>query len=159
MFREEIAEGAFKDHQPRETWHPSTFSGNPINCAVASAVVDVILEEKVPERASALGNFLTGKLKELQGRHRLIGEVRGPGLFIGVEIVKDEKTKERAPEEALKAATMCFERGVWFGLSQQPGIGNVFKIKPPVAITREQLSKAVEVIDGVLSEVQKSISG
>jgi len=159
IFREEVAEGAFKDHQPRETWHPSTFSGNPINCAVASAVIDVILEEKVPEKAATLGSFLTGKLKELQGRHQLIGEVRGPGLFIGVEIVKDKKTRERAPEEALKAAAMCFERGVWFGLSQQPGIGNVFKIKPPVAITRDQISKAVDVIDGVLNEVEKGMGG
>lgn len=159
IFRDEVAEGAFKDHQPRETWHPSTFSGNPINCAVASAVVDIILEEKVPEKATSLGNFLTGKLKELQGRHRLIGEVRGPGLFIGVEIVKDKKTKQKAPEEALKAATMCFERGVWFGLSQQPGIGNVFKIKPPVAIKREQISNAVDVMDKVLSEVEKGMTG
>lgn len=141
-----------------EFWHVSTFSGNPLSCAAASAVVDVVIEEKISEKTAAMGRFMTNRLKDMQKEHRLIGEVRGPGLFIGVELVKDRKTKEKALNETIKIIGEAQKRGVLFGLSCMPGIGNIIRILPPMVITREQASKALDILDEILSEVEKNFS-
>jgi len=150
IFREELAEKIVP-----KLWAGMTHSGGPLVCAAASATLDVIVGEKAPEKASKMGDFMTQRLKAMWEEHDLIGDVRGPGLFIGVELVKDRQTKEKATDEALKTARMCLERGVWVGTSQQPGIGNVIKIKPAFVITEEQASKALSVLDSVLTYIEK----
>lgn len=136
----------------------STFSGNPIGCAAASAVVDVVLEEKLPEKAAKMGAFMMEKVNEMKERHPLIGDVRGAGLFIGVELVKDRESKEKAVEEALRVLEECLKRGAIFALSQKGGVGNVIKIKPPMNISKDLASKSLDILDASLYEVEKSLN-
>lgn len=136
-------------------WHIFTMGGGPVLCAAASAAIDVMLEEKLPDKAARQGERMTKRLKEMQKEHPLIGEVRGPGLFIGVELVKDRETKEPAADEALQVFNKSLDRGVLFGVSVVAGVGNVIKIKPPLSITDEHADKALDVLDAALTEVEK----
>ena len=88
--------------------------------------------------------------------YKLIGEVRGPGLFIGIELVKDKKTKEPAYKESADVFSKALNKGVLFGLSAKAGLGNLLKIKPPLVITDEEADQAVDVFEAALSEVEKS---
>ena len=76
-------------------------------------------------------------------------------LFIGVELVKDKKTKEPATDEAIQVFMKCLDKGVLFGLSNKAGIGNVIKIKPPLVVTSEQCDKAMDILEEVLKEVER----
>jgi 4-aminobutyrate aminotransferase-like enzyme len=89
----------------------------------------------------------------MQQRYELIGDVRGPGLAIGVELVRDRETKEPAYEETTRFCDLAMERGVIFGSTRYRGLGNVVKIKPPATITREEADLALEVFEQVLQEV------
>lgn len=151
VFREDFIQPSEEDQEIL-----STFSGNPIGCAAASAVVDVVLEEKLPEKAAKMGVFMMERLKEMKQKHPLIGEIRGAGLFIGVELVRDRKTKEKAPKEALRVVEECQKRGALFFLSQGGG-GNVIKIKPPMNISKDLASKALDILDESLYELEKSL--
>lgn len=134
----------------------NTFSGSPLACAAASAVVDIVIEENLPQKAAETGDFMMERLKEIEDKHPLIGEIRGLGLFIGVELVKDRKTKERAPQGASRVVDECRKRGVLLMLSYN-GKGNVVKIKPPLNVERNLAEKIVDVLDESLSVVEKGI--
>jgi len=134
----------------------NTFSGNPLACAAASVVIDIIAEENLTQKAAETGSFMMERLKGIEGKHPLIGEIRGAGLFIGVELVKDKETKERANEEAKKVVAECRKRGVLLMVSYN-GKGNVVKIKPPLNIERSLVEKIVDVLDESLSAVEKGI--
>jgi len=107
--------GAMVSQSEVMTWipgsHASTFGGNPISCQAALTTIE-LLEEGLIENASRLGEYILGKLRELQKRFHLIGDVRGKGLMIGIEMVKDPKTKEKAIEERNKIIQACFEKGL-----------------------------------------------
>jgi 4-aminobutyrate aminotransferase-like enzyme len=135
----------------------STFAGSALMCAAASAVVDVVLEEKLPQRAKKLGVQIEKRLKQMQEKHRLIGEVRGTGLFWGVELVKDRKTKEKAAKEAVEVCVQARDKGLSIILSGKAGIGNVLNIKPPMTIGEDLLEKGLDILDGVLGEVERDI--
>ncbi len=139
----------------QKQWHIFTFGGGPVLCAAGNAVLDVMQEEKLEQKAARQGARMTKRLKEMENEHPLIGEVRGPGLFIGVELVKDKKTKEPAIEEAGKVFAMCLDRGVFFGVSNIGGVGNIIKIKPPLAIPDDQADKCLDVLGDVLTEIEK----
>jgi 4-aminobutyrate aminotransferase/(S)-3-amino-2-methylpropionate transaminase len=151
VFREDILPPDFG----KRAWHTFTFSGAPIVCAAASAAIDVVIEEKLPERAAKMGDFMMERLKLMQEKHPLIGDVRGKGLFIGVELVKDKKTKERAVDEATKVLQGSQRRGVLFGISSLVNVGNVIKIKPPLNITEDMATKILDVFEKAVSEVEK----
>jgi len=138
-------------------WCINTFCGNPLGCAAASAVIDVIVEENLIQKTVETGSFMMERLKEIEGKHPLIGEIRGAGLFIGVELVKDKETKERANEEAKKVVAECRKRGVLLMVSYN-GKGNVVKIKPPLNIERSLVEKIVDVLDESLSVVEKGFT-
>ena len=107
--------------------HASTFGGNPISCRAALATIE-LLEEELMENAQCQGAYLLEKLKDLQKRFRLIGDVRGKGLMIGIELVKDPETKEKAIEERSRVIQACFEKGLLI-----LGCGeNVIRFIPPV---------------------------
>jgi 4-aminobutyrate aminotransferase len=131
--------------------HLSTFGGNPVSCAAAIGNIEVMLQEDLPRRANELGQWALGRLQELAERHDLIGEVRGRGLMIGAELVKNRGSKEPAPEQAAEIRRLCREAGVLIGVGGQNG--NVLRIQPPLVITNEELGRAVEVIDCALSSV------
>jgi len=146
--RAEIAD-AF---QPGE--HLSTFGGNPVSCAAALANIEVMLEEDLPGQAARKGEQALAQLRELAAEHELIGDVRGLGLMIGVELVTDRKTKEPAAKHAAALRAYCREHGVLIGVGGQEG--NVVRFQPPLTITWEQLERALTVFADGLRAVSRS---
>jgi 4-aminobutyrate aminotransferase-like enzyme len=132
-----------------------TFSHFPLSFATACATLDVLVEEKLPQRAKEMGEYITAHLKKMQERYEIIGDVRGPGLMIGIELVKDRETKEPANVIANRIVEEAIEDGVIFGHSRFKGQGNVVKIKPPLVITREQADKVLEVFEKYISHYDK----
>jgi 4-aminobutyrate aminotransferase len=135
------------------TWppgaHASTFGGNPVSCAAALATVK-LLQEKLVANAADVGGYLMAKLKALADKHPLIGDVRGCGLMIGVELVRDRQTKERATDERNAVVTAAFSRGLLI-----LGAGkNSIRFSPPLVLTREQADIAARIFDEALTEVE-----
>jgi 4-aminobutyrate aminotransferase len=130
--------------------HGSTFGGNPVCCAAALATLDVIAQEKLLDNASLVGQRLVGKLRELAQESHLIGDVRGLGLMIGVELVKDKETKAMAKEIADLVMLKCFERGL---LLLTCGPSSV-RFAPPLTITQAQADTAFEIFAEGLKDVE-----
>ena len=129
-------------------WFSST-GGNTVSCAIGEAVLDVIEEERLMQRATELGiRFIQG-LRELQAKHLIIGDVRGRGLFIGFELVRDRDTLEPAAEEAERIVGEMRERGVL--LSTDGPLRNVIKIKPPMVLSESDVDATLAHLDEVLS--------
>ena len=124
--------------------HFNTFGGNPVCMAAGSAVLDVIDEDGLQENSRIVGTRLKNGLKKLMAEHSLVGDVRGMGLMLGMELVRDRATKEPAKAEALDVLESSRDMGVLFG---KGGIdGNVLRIKPPMCVTAEDADFAVEVL-------------
>jgi 4-aminobutyrate aminotransferase/(S)-3-amino-2-methylpropionate transaminase len=123
--------------------HLSTFGGNPVSCAAALANINFMEKENLCERTTELGNYAISRLRELQRRNPLIGDVRGLGLMIGLELIKDDKlTPAAAQAEAVRDA--CLRNGILVGVG---GIdGNVIRIQPPLIISKQQLDQAIDVL-------------
>jgi 4-aminobutyrate aminotransferase-like enzyme len=128
----------------------NTFGGNPVSCAVGSAVLDVIAEEGLQENALRTGNRLLAGLAGLMERHPLIGDVRGLGLFIGVELVHDRQTLQPAPSEATYIVERLKEHGIL--LSIDGPLHNVLKLKPPLVFDAGNADFLVNTLDQVLAE-------
>ncbi|MGQ0813412.1 MAG: aspartate aminotransferase family protein [Gemmatimonadota bacterium] len=131
--------------------HFNTFGGNPVSMAAGLAVLDVIDDEGLQENCRVLGERFMRGLKQLEKRHALIGDVRGMGLMIGVELVRDRATREPAKQETLDVLEHCREMGMLIG---KGGLdGNILRIKPPMCITADDVDYALEVLDRALSAV------
>jgi 4-aminobutyrate aminotransferase-like enzyme/Ser/Thr protein kinase RdoA (MazF antagonist) len=128
----------------------STFGGNPVACAAGLAVLDVLEEDGLPARARRVGESLLAALRELQDRRPLIGDVRGSGLFLGVELVRDRKTLEPATDEAAYVVERLRERGVLTGTDGP--FHNVIKLRPPLVFAEDDARLFVERLDEVLAE-------
>ncbi|CAM5350355.1 Aspartate aminotransferase family protein OS=Streptomyces antimycoticus OX=68175 GN=SANT12839_004150 PE=3 SV=1 [Streptomyces antimycoticus] len=131
-----------------------TFGQFPVAIAAGLATVRAIIEDRLPERATEHGAYATERLLEMQQRHPLIGDVRCPGLMVSIELVTDRATKEPATKEAHQVYLRGLDHGVIFGESRYAGLGNLIKIKPPLDVTHEQLSRALDVLDTVLTEIE-----
>jgi 4-aminobutyrate aminotransferase len=123
--------------------HASTFGGNPVCIAAALATMDVIEGEGLLQNVQEIGNHISRRLADWPRKLRLVGDVRGRGLMIGVELVKDKQTKERASTERDRVVVLAFERGVLF-LGCGP---NTIRIAPPLITTREQADTAMDVLE------------
>jgi 4-aminobutyrate aminotransferase/(S)-3-amino-2-methylpropionate transaminase len=132
--------------------HLSTFGGNPVSCAAALANIEYIQDEDLASRASKHGEYVMQRLDELKDKHELIGQVRGKGLMIGMELVKDRETKDAAASETVKIRELCRQKGVLVGHGGT--LGNVLRIQPPLIISQSQLDTAIEAIDQSLDEVK-----
>jgi alanine-glyoxylate transaminase / (R)-3-amino-2-methylpropionate-pyruvate transaminase len=131
--------------------HFNTFGGNPVSMAAGLAVLDVIDQDGLQENARRVGTRLLQGLRRLQTQHRLIGDVRGMGLMLGVELVSDRGTREPATAQTLEMLEAAREMGVLMG---KGGLdGNVLRIKPPMCITIQDADFAVDVIDRALARV------
>jgi 4-aminobutyrate aminotransferase-like enzyme/Ser/Thr protein kinase RdoA (MazF antagonist) len=128
----------------------NTFGGNPVSCAIGLAVLDVITEEGLQENAHRVGTHLMDGIRELMEKHTLIGDVRGLGLFAGIELVLDRHTLAPAPEQASYIANRMRERGIL--LSTDGPFHNVLKIKPPLVFTEENADFLVATLDEILGE-------
>ena len=127
----------------------STFGGNPVSCAIGLAVLDVIRDEGLQHRALDLGTRLRDGLRALSPRHAMIGEVRGLGLFLGVELVRDRTTLEPAAEEATELINRLAARGIL--LATDGPFHNVIKIKPPMVLTADDVDMVVRAFDDEMS--------
>ncbi len=134
-----------------------TFGQFPVSLAAAVAMLDVLDEDDLLAKCRAIGEYATSSLQELAGRHPLIGDIRGPGLMIGVELVRNRVTKEPAVAETTNVYKRAMSRGVIFGTSRYGGIGNVVKIKPSLTITRPQMDRVLSVFDEVLGELEQEL--
>ena len=124
----------------------STFGGNPISCAAASATIDVILDDKLTDNAAALGAALREGLDALKHRHRVVGDVRGRGLMLGVELVRDEPAGDRTPnaEGTLRMLEETKKRGLLVG---RGGLhGNVLRVAPPLVVSRRDVDDALTIL-------------
>jgi len=128
--------------------HASTFGGNPLACVAALETI-ALLEEELIENAANVGQFLQDELRTLATRHPIIGDVRGAGLMIGAELVRDRATKEPAAQERNAVVQSCFHQGLLL-----LGCGeSTLRFCPPLMITKEQASTAVRILDQVLAEM------
>ena len=133
----------------------ATFGGNPLSCAAAVAVIDIIQESNYLEKATKLGQHLKQRLVGLQEDHKIIGDVRGRGMMLGVELVRDRTTKEPAVQEMLQVMEFCREKGLLIG---KGGLdGNVIRLQPPLELTESQIDSACEILDGAFSEVERKL--
>ena len=140
--REEIAD-AF---QPGD--HLTTFGGNPVSCAAALANIEFMIGMNLAEETTRKGEMLRKSLKSLEPKNVVIGEVRGKGLMVGVEIVKDGKSKEPAPEEAGKIRSALREKGVLIGVGG--AFANVIRIQPPLIISEDELERVTSLLKEVM---------
>lgn len=133
----------------------STFGGNPVSCAIGLAVLDVIRDERLQEHALEAGLRLRNGLASLADKHSLVGEVRGAGLFVGVELVRDRQTLEPAAEEAAELVERLKSRGLL--LSTDGPLHNVVKMKPPMVITEDDIDMTVRAFDHELLFLQEAL--
>jgi 4-aminobutyrate aminotransferase len=130
--------------------HASTFGGNPVSCESALTTIK-LLEDGLIENAKNMGNYFLGELKKLADKYSLIGDVRGKGLMLACEIVKDRNTKEKAPKEMDKIINECCLRGLLI-----LGCGtNSVRFMPPLTVNKEEIDLAIQIFEESLKEVEK----
>jgi 4-aminobutyrate aminotransferase len=131
--------------------HASTFGGNPICIAAALASLDVIEKERLLENSAEVGSYMLKRMSAWISKHKLVGDVRGRGLMIGVDIVKDKTTKEYAPTERDQIVERAFEQGVLF-LGCGP---STVRLCPPLVVSKEQADVAMDVLEDCIQQVGK----
>jgi 4-aminobutyrate aminotransferase-like enzyme len=128
----------------------STFGGNPVACAAGLAVLDVLEEEKLQQHAFAVGSHWIGQLKSLQRRFPLIGDVRGSGLFLGIDLVRDQASREPATEEAGYVVNRLREGDILAGTDGP--FHNVIKLRPPLIFCKSDADLFCEALAAILKE-------
>jgi len=131
--------------------HFNTFGGNPVVCAQGSAVLDVIDREKLQANSLKIGNRILGGLNKLKQKHNIIGDVRGKGLLLGIELVKDRQSKEPAKEECAQVMEACKEMGLLLG---KGGLwGQTIRFSPPMCVNEQDADFLLEVLDRALGSL------
>ena len=131
--------------------HASTFGGNPLSCVAANAVIDVIREERLLENATLQGAYIMKQLEELKQQSEIVGDVRGKGLMIGMEIVESKETRKPAPKKAAEIMKRSWKRGVAVITCGSSTI----RIAPPLNISKELVDSALEILRDVVKEVER----
>lgn len=132
--------------------HFNTYGGNPVSMAAGKAVLEAIDRYNYPENAQKMGELLLEGFARLKSKHKIIGEYRGKGLMLGIELVKDRNSKEPAAEELLQVMELCKERGLLIGKGAMAG--NVIRIKPPMCINRDDVEFIISTLDEVFTEIE-----
>lgn len=135
--------------------HVTSHVSDPLPAAVGLAVLDVVVEERLPERAAAMGARLRAGLLELATRHEAIGEVRGRGLLLGVEFVTDRVTREPADALGAAATDECLARGLSMNIVRHIGANSVWRIAPPLTVTEDEIDQALSIMDESLTAVTR----
>jgi 2,2-dialkylglycine decarboxylase (pyruvate) len=131
----------------------TTHVSDPLVAAVGNTVLDVLERDKLDLRARELGGVLADGLRELATRHSVIGDVRGRGLLVGLELVLDRETKESSDELGAAVTRHCLELGLHMNIVQLPGMGGVFRIAPPLTATDEEIALGLTILDEAISHV------
>jgi len=133
--------------------HASTFGGNPVCIAAALATLDVIEKEGLLKNSEEVGNYMLKRMSGWPAKHKIVGDVRGRGLMIGVEIIKDKKTKEYGNEERDRIVELAFERGILF-LGCGP---STVRIAPPLVVTKDEADAAMDALEESIEIVSKEV--
>ncbi len=128
-----------------------TYGGNPVSCSAALAVLEILIEDDMLARSKALGVTLIQKFNALKDKYEIIGDVRGKGPMLGLELVRDRETKEPASDEAKKLVQLCYEKGLI--ILSCGNFGNVIRTLMPFVITDEQLDKGLTILEESLNEL------
>ena len=131
-----------------------TFSSSPLSCAAALATIDVIEGEKLVENSAKVGGYLKKRLEEMKEEHRVIGDVRGKGLLLGAEIVKDKESKKPGREEAREICQRAVQKGLYIIHMGAYGTATL-RIAPPLIITQEQVDIALNILEEAISETER----
>jgi 4-aminobutyrate aminotransferase len=131
--------------------HLFTMGGNAVSCAASLATISVIKEERLIEKSKEMGNYIKARFNELKKGHELIGDVRGKGLLIGIDLVSDRETKQRAEKEAAKVCWCCWEKGLILTFFSK----SVLRIAPPLVITKKEVDLALDIIEGSIKDVEE----
>jgi 2,2-dialkylglycine decarboxylase (pyruvate) len=132
----------------------TTHVSDPLPAAVGATVIDIVVRDRLAERAGIAGTRLRAGLDELADRHECVGDVRGRGLLVGVEIVADRTSKKPAPELGAAITRRCFELGLSMNITALPGMGGVFRIAPPLTITDAELDLGITILDQAIGDVR-----
>lgn len=133
--------------------HLFTSSAHPVSCAASLATINIILRDNILEKASRTGEYVLKRLKEIRDQHPLIGDVRGKGMILGVELVKDHKSKEPATFETACLVYRAYELGLL--ITYVGTYSNVIEITPPLTISMEEVDKALEIFEKAVDDVEK----
>jgi len=129
----------------------TTHAADPLPAAVGRTVVEIVIRERLAARARDLGEYLKTQLRDLQQRHEIIGDVRGRGLLLGVELVTDRQTKTPAHEVGMAVSQRCLELGACLNIGRR-SMASVFRLAPPLTTTREEIDRAIAIFDQALRE-------
>lgn len=140
-----------------ESWeapvHFFNTAGNPVACASAIATIDTIIGERLAENAEEQGEYIMDRFRDMQKRFDFIGDVRGMGLLIGVDIVEDRKTRERDAVKTAKICWRCWEKGLIIAFFSN----SVLRIAPPLIISREEAKRAMDILAETMEEVDQGL--
>ena len=134
----------------------STFGGNPVSCAIGMAVLDVIEEKNLIENSKLMGELFIDGLTKLKNKYEIIGDIRGKGLFLGIELVKNRSSLEPAPKEAELLVEGMLSKNIL--LSIDGPRKNVIKIKPPMVISKEDVDRTIKSLNEVFFVIEKTIN-
>jgi 2,2-dialkylglycine decarboxylase (pyruvate) len=143
------------DEVEASPWHILTFMNQPLQAAAGNAVLDIVEDERLAERATRLGAHATARFRGLADRYEVIGDVRGPGLFIGVDLVEDRTERRPATEACTAAWDDAMERGLitWFGGAG----GNVLKFKPPLTSSDDEIDAMLDLCEETIAFVERRV--
>jgi len=128
----------------------TTYGGNPMACAAGLATLEVIEEENILENVNKVGAFILDKLESLKSSHKIVGDTRGKGLLLAIDLVKDRDTNE----PFMEAGKMVYEEAFKRGLAWIPA-ANILRLAPPLVMTEELASKAIDIIDEAICVTEK----
>jgi 2,2-dialkylglycine decarboxylase (pyruvate) len=138
-------------HQKHFTFYTSHVS-DPLTAEVGLAVLKVIKEENLVARANEMGGYLRRRFEELQQRYEVIGDIRGAGLLLGVELVTDRESRNPAHELGAMTTRKCFENGLSMNIRRRPERGSVWRIAPPLTVSTDEIDRAVDILDKALRD-------
>jgi len=130
----------------------TSYGGNPMACAAALASLEVIEEENLCERSAELGRYILNLLKDIKARHSIVGDVRGIGCLLGIELVKDASTREPFEE----AGKLVYQKAFRKGLAWVPA-GHNLRLSPPIIMSKEMAKKGIEIIEEAIAETEKEL--
>jgi 2,2-dialkylglycine decarboxylase (pyruvate) len=146
-----------KLHDDHFTYYTSHVS-DPLLAEVGLAVLRVIAQEKLVERANVMGAYLRNHFERLQQKYEQIGDIRGAGLLLGVELVTDRNSRGAAHKLGGLTTQKCFEHGLSMNIRRRPERGSVWRIAPPLTVSTDEIDRAVEILDRALRESLDELS-
>ena len=136
--------------------HLGTFAGTVLACAAANKVLEIMERDDIPQKTKEMGDYFIEGLEGLAKKHSIVGDVKGKGLFIGIEFVRDRKTKEPATKESSFMEQQCLEKGLI--CSHSGYFGNRFCLIPPLVISKDQIDRAMKIFDNVFTEAERKFN-